>query len=143
MAFNLEAPLDKIKAHAAASTGVEAAIVGSPASLGYQVTASVTLAGFSARPDDFDAEGQHQDYLVEFGYDTGGDVDAAERAICKAVPSLKDRIDHDVTLGNTVVRASVDGRLAGTPEYVAVAGSEIRRYPVLVQCVLEEPNPEA
>jgi hypothetical protein len=144
MPFDLLAPLVAIQGKLTASPAlVQEVRIGSPASLGYQVTASLTLAAGTPNPEDFDTEGLQQDYLVEFAYDTGGDVDAAERAIIAAVPLLKDRIDHDVTLGGAVVRAHAQWQGASAPEYVAVAGSEVRRFPVIVSCQMAEPNPEA
>jgi hypothetical protein len=144
MSFDLLTPLTRIAAKLTNTPAlVQEVRIGSPASLLYQVTASLTLAGGTPNPEDFDTEGLQQDYLVEFAYDTSGDVDAAERTIIAAVPVFKDRIDHDVTLGGAVVRAHVQWQSASAPEYVAVAGSEVRRFPVIVSCQMAEPNPEA
>jgi hypothetical protein len=56
---------------------------------------------------------------------------------------FKSRIDGDPTLGGAAANARLSWAMASAPEYVNIAGSEARRFPVLLTCALDSPNPQA
>jgi hypothetical protein len=72
MSFDLLTPLEARIAAKLTNTPalVQEVRIGSPASLGYQVTASLTLAGGTPNPEDFDTEGLAAGLSGRVRYDT-------------------------------------------------------------------------
>lgn len=74
-----------------------------------------------------------QDFLVVFGYRVRGSEMTAEGQVADFKDKLVRALFADRTLGEIVDEASLVSGLAGTPQYLAFAGSETRLYPLTVR----------
>ena len=74
-----------------------------------------------------------QDFLIVFGYRVRGAEQTAEQKVAEFKDKFVRALFHDRTLGDVVNKVTLISGLAGSPQYLAFAGSETRLYPMAVR----------
>lgn len=133
MAWDAEAGLDALVALLQSIPGMQSVRVGAPETLPTTVTCYVTLGG--VRPFDKALQLLQRDtnYLITWGYRVAGAEANAERKLCEFVDQACEKLytarkDDASPLKGVTVNAT----LADEPQYQAIAGQEVRRYPIIV-----------
>ena len=140
MSFDTTGPLDAIKAMCIALPGVQSVFVGVPKDFGAAVGVYITVGSQVIEDKANQLLQRRARYLLTFGYATGGNVEAAERAVAASVDiiattlyGLRDQSGHP--LRNT----ELDLSLSDSAEYALYTGSEYRRFPVVIT-VIQQTN---
>jgi hypothetical protein len=83
-------------------------------------------------------------FLVVFGYQTKGNIPAAEAQIIQWADAFEAKFERDPRLGlsdTVIVAATLDGQLADTPNYQSFASVEFRLLPYTLH-VTQDMNTE-
>lgn len=134
MAINLAAAFDKVVALMESITGMQKVFQGVPDAFGPSITGFVAITS----QETMDAATQllrvRCTFYIVMGYKTKTDQAAAERILIDGITDLirKFYVARKSDFDGTVENASIDMTLAGQPEYEVMAGSEYRRYPILI-----------
>lgn len=143
--WNSIAPLYAIRDLLASLEGVQSAQIGAPESATTRVGAYVTLGADSTADHRTGVQRGDLAYFVALYYRVSGAEEAAELALAAALDDLKDKWVTQRAAGTGLFDSSVthvknvriDFNLAGHPEYVPLAGQELRIYPFQILCMQE------
>lgn len=113
-------------------TGIQQVFIGVPESIGARVSAYATLGDLTPRRKANQLAYRDPRVLVTFAYRVQGAEQTAELAIGNLVDELTAAIYADESLGGTSQAAEMDMSMNDQPAYMAVAGTEFRRYLVLI-----------
>jgi hypothetical protein len=141
VAYDFEAPFNRVKAIVAAISGMQAVHEGVPESLSHARGAYLTFSEAERMPKVTGMEQVEQRYTVVFAPRVRQAEGTAERWIMQSVAALADEVNDDRKLGGAAHDAWLDRALAGTAEYQQFAGVEYRLYPVQVVTVLRDTYP--
>lgn len=136
MAFNTSAQLTRVVTLLESATltaaGLQDVIVGVPGTIGYKLSAFVTLGGQSAQDQAAGLVYCDASIRVTFAYRTGGDVATAETALADVLDAFKTAF-YAARKTDAVLRGmKLDLSIAGAPRYETVAGQEYREWPLLL-----------
>lgn len=113
-------------------SGVGAAQIGAPESMGTKVYSFVTLGSHQATRKTTGTTQRTTRFFVMFAYRVDGAEATAETTLMGLVDAFMEAIDADKTLGGVVVDANAESQAADEPDYQLRAGKEFREYPVIV-----------
>jgi hypothetical protein len=131
--FHAGAMLQAVATMVAGLAGLQQNYIGVPEALDAQVTAYVTLGDFTPRPQATQVARREAHIMVTFAYRVAGAEQTAEFMIADLVDELTAAVYADRSLGGTSQTAEMDMSMNMSPAYMAVAGSEFRRYVVLIK----------
>lgn len=136
MSYNTAAVAAELVSILSGLSGIGAAQIGSPESIGVKVSAYVTMGGQSAIRKATGLAQRETRFYCLFAYRVEGAEATAETTLMGLVDAFMNAIDADLTLNGTVPGVvSVDSSAADEPEYQLRAGKEYREYPVIVTVV--------
>lgn len=130
--FAAKAMLQYVAGLVAGLSGIQQASIGVPEALDSRVSSFVTIGDLTPVSQPTQQARREPQVLVTFAYRVGGDESAAELLICDLVDELTAAVYADRSLGGTSQSALLDMRMNAQPTYMSVAGSEFRRYAVLI-----------
>lgn len=130
--FDAAAMLQRVSTIVQGLAGLQQGYIGVPESIGARVSAYVTIGDLTPQPQATQVAKRNPGVLVTFVYRVAGAEQTAELLICALVDELTVEIYADRTLNGTSQNATMDMSMNSQPAYVAVAGSEFRRYLVLI-----------
>lgn len=113
-------------------SGMGAAQIGAPESLGPRVTSYVTLGSQQNSRKASGLKQRETRFMVMFAYRVDGAEATAETTLMALVDAFMTAINADLTLNGTVHSTEADSQAADEPEYQLRAGKEYREYPVIV-----------
>ena len=135
MAFDTEAVATKLVTMLAAISGISAAQLGAPESVGPKLSAYVTAGSQSLNNKVTGIVRREARYFVSLAYRVDNSEATAETTLMDTLDLFLAAVHADKTLGGTCLEARIDTSLADTPEYVMRAGKEFREFPILVTAV--------
>jgi hypothetical protein len=138
-------PLSAIRDLLASLTGVQSAQIGAPEAATTRVGAYVTVGADSTADQRTGVQRGELAYFCALYYRVSGAEEAAEVALATALDDLKNKWITQRPLGTGLFNPSVthvknvrmDFNLAANPEYVPLAGQELRIYPFTIFCTQE------
>lgn len=145
MSWDSVSPLQAIRTLLASLEGVQSAQIGAPASSSTRVAAYVALGADSTADHRTGVQRGELSYFCALHYRVTGAEEAAELALAAAKDDLKTKWTTARAAGTglfdqattQVVGARLDLTLAAGPEYVPLAGQELRIYPFQIFCMQE------
>lgn len=132
MAYNSGAVAAQLVTILTGLSGMGAAQVGAPESVGPRVSAYVTAGGFGSLRHSGGVMQRDQRFMVMFVYRLDKAEATAETTLMGLVDAFLAAVQADLSLGGTVNTAQLDGSAADEPSYQLRAGQEYREYPVIV-----------
>ncbi|GAC1326392.1 MAG: hypothetical protein NVSMB2_25480 [Chloroflexota bacterium] len=133
MAFDARGMLSYVNSVVSNLTALQQSYIGVPEAIESQVSAYVTLGATTPYMKANQLAQREPHILVTFAYRVEGSESTAELLICDLVDALTSVIYADRTLGGTTHTVEMDMSMNANPAYMAVAGSEFRRYIVLLK----------
>lgn len=130
--FAAGAMLQQVATLVAGLAGVQHVYIGVPEAIDSRVSAYVTLGDLTPQPKANQLAYRNPEVMVTFAYRVAGAEQTAELLICDLVDELTAAIYADRTLAGTSQSAEMTMSLNNQPQYMAVAGSEFRRYMVVI-----------
>jgi hypothetical protein len=112
--------------------GIQQTYIGVPEAIDSRVSAYITIGDLTPRPHANQVARRNPVVMVTFVYRVEGSEQTAELLVCDLVDALTAVVFADRTLSGTSQDAVMDMSLNTQPAYMAVAGSEYRRYIVLI-----------
>jgi hypothetical protein len=113
-------------------SGMGAAQIGVPESVGPRVTSYVTMGSQSANRKASGVKLRESRFFCMFVYRVDQAEATAETTLMGLVDAFLVALDADLTLGGTVNSLEVSSAGADEPDYQLRAGKEYREYPVVV-----------
>lgn len=132
MAFDTGAAATQLLAVLNGLSGMGAAQIGAPESIGPRVSAYVTMGGFSAPLHATGVWQREQRFTVMFAYRVDGAETTAETTLMSLVDAFCVALAADFSLSGSVKSILVDSSAADEPDYQLHAGKEYREYPLSV-----------
>lgn len=124
--------LQYIQTLVAGLSGLQQTYVGAPESIAARVSAFVTIGDLTPYPKANQLAQRNPEVMVTFVYRVAGAEQTAELIVCSLVDELTTAVYADRTLGGTSQTAELNMGINREPAYMAIAGSEFRRYVVLI-----------
>ncbi len=132
MSFNNSAVATKILTLLTNLSGMGAAQIGVPESVGPRVSAYVSLGGQQITRAVAGVVQRETRFMCLFVYRVDGAETTAETTLMTLVDAFLAAIHADLTLGGTVTRVEANATAADEPDYQLRAGKEYREYPVVL-----------
>ncbi len=132
MAYNSGSVATQILAVLNGLSGMGAAQIGAPESVGPRVAAYVTLGSQSVTRIAGGLAQRETRFFVLFAYRVDGAETTAETTLMSLVDAFTQAIQDDLTLAGTVFTTEIDSQAADEPDYQLRAGKEYREYPVML-----------
>ncbi len=136
MSYNTSAVATELVSILSGLSGIGAAQIGAPESIGVKVSAYVTMGGQATTRKATSLTQRETRFFCLFAYRVEGAEATAETTLMGLIDDFMNAIDADLTLNGTVAGVvSVDSSSADEPEYQLRAGKEYREYPVIVTVI--------
>lgn len=119
-------------------SGMGAAQIGAPASIGPKVSSYVTMGGQNHTRKAAGLKQRETRFFCMFAYRVDGAEATAETTLMTLVDAFLVALNADLTLNGTVKSLEVDSATADEPEYQLRAGKEYREYPIIVTVVQQD-----
>lgn len=132
MAFNSVAVANQLVTVLSGLSGMGAAQIGAPESVGPKVGSYVTMGGQQTTRHATGIMQREQRFMVMFAYRVDGAEATAETTLMGLVDAFLAALHADLTLGGTVTGLEANSVAADEPEYQLRSGKEYREYPVVV-----------
>lgn len=132
MAFNTSAVATQLVTVLSGLTGMGAAQIGAPESVGKRVHAYVTMGSQTPVRKTTERVDREARYMVMFAYRVDNAETTAETTLMGLVDDFMQALFADLTLNGTVDSLEVSSLAADEPNYQLRAGKEYREYPVIV-----------
>jgi len=130
--FAAKAMLQAVNGLVAGLAGLQQTYIGVPEAIDSRVSAYVTIGNLTPMPKANQLAYRDPQVVVTFAYRVAGAEQTAELLICDLVDELTAAVYADRTLGGSSQSATMDMTANTTPAYMAVAGSEFRRFVVII-----------
>ena len=137
MTINILAPATRLITVLEGLSGLTAAQIGAPASIGPQLTAWIGLGSYSPVRKITGITQQEVHYFVCFCYRVDESESTAETTLLGLIPAFDAALHADLTLNGTVLSLTLNSLTADEPEYQLRAGKEYREYPMVVAAKLQ------
>lgn len=131
-AFNAKAMLNAVAGIVTGLTGLQQVYIGVPEAIESRVSAYITIGDLTPAPKANQLAYRDPQVVVTLVYRVAGAEQTAELLICDLVDELTAAVYADRTLGGSSQSATMDMSMNTTPAYMAVAGSEFRRFMVVI-----------
>lgn len=132
MAFDNLAVANQLRTVLAGLSGMGAAQIGAPESVGPRVMSYVTLGGQTASRKTTGTTLRETRFFCMFAYRIDGAETTAETTLMGLVDAFMVALHADLTLAGTVTGLEASSQGADEPDYQLRAGKEYREYPVVV-----------
>jgi len=143
--FDVRGAKDKLIELLQGTPGLTAVVDGAPESMPTTATAWVTIGDLVQPVQGQAYGGRFQlaiNLIVEIGFVVNFDEASAEDAVGDAISNITRRIHQNrqgtvngvtVMLGGTVQKMELPRAAANPSDYLQMAGSEVRRYPIAIE----------
>jgi len=138
MSFNNSAAANELVTILAGLSGMGAAQVGAPESVGPRVMSYVTLGSQASSRKTAGVMQRETRFFCMFAYRVDGAEASAETTLMDLVDAFLAALHADLTLNGTVRSLEANSLAADEPEYQLRAGKEYREYPVMVTVVQQD-----
>lgn len=135
MSYNALAPANQLVTILTGLSGMGAAQLGMPLSIGPRVTSYVTMGSQASSVKAAGVKQRTTRYFVVMAYRLDDAESTAESTLMSLVDAFMQAIHDDKTLAGTVYNAEVNSLAADEPDYQLRAGKEFREYPLVVEVV--------
>jgi hypothetical protein len=132
MAFNTQAPANRLKIIVEGLSGMSAVQFGVPESIGPTVSAYITMGSQTPIKKATATVARDARYFVAFAYRLDGAEATAETTLMVLVDAFLVALYADLTLAGACEGIEIDTGLADAPEYIARSAKEYREYPVVI-----------
>ena len=135
MSYNNSAVAARLQTILAGLSGMGAAQIGAPESVGPKVSSYVTMGSQSTNRKVTGIMQRETRFFVMFAYRVDGAEATAEATLMALVDAFLVALQADLTLAGTVHSLEANSLAADEPEYQLRAGKEYREYPIVVTVV--------
>lgn len=132
MSFNSAAVATELLAVLNGLSGMGAAQIGAPESVGPRVGSYVTIGGQQLTRKTAGIMQRETRFLCMFLYRVDGAETTAETTLMNLVDAFFNALHADLTLNGAVTRLEASAAAADEPEYQLRSGKEFREYPISI-----------
>jgi hypothetical protein len=142
MPFDIVTPMNRLAAILTSLDGMQSVKIGVPESLTTTVSSYVTFGGFRVVDIATQLLQLEARFLVTFGYRVQGAEALAEIKTGQFITTFLEAIFTERRDQNSALyQVGLDVNLADEPQYQPLAGSDVRRYPIIVVKRLQSTPP--